>query len=416
MKSDFIAPQDNHAMTALARLLLPAILKAEHLEVRPTPNFINLMRRLNGQNAVLMYNHSDRCDPVVSFTLTRDCHQDFWYLAARELFAQEFGFRGWFLRNCGAYSVVRGDPPDVESARKTISLIVEGKRKLVEFPEGDVSGRDDHILPLKEDGLNNLFAAQKQLALEEKPLFVVPAAIYYQIAEYSWQLSECIERLEKVLGLPLDNPAVEARINRLLSMTLEHLERHYGMGVANNERFDRRISRLCHHIITSVAAFAGLPAIHQNFPTLSVMLYTVRGQLRTKHTNHPCNCNYCQRLLASARKVPASCLKELDRAQQLLILQSTLDQRPVTPEVIWRILDRLELELTGKITPKGQRIAWVHATEWVDLSEYMPDYEESAERTIITMSHIIRSAMSNALKQVKSGQPRREEALLVPLA
>lgn len=414
MKADFIAPVDNRAMTAFTRLLLPAVLNSERLAVKPTPNFINLIRRLNGRNAVIMFNHSDRCDPIVAFALTKDCHQDFWYLAARELFDQEFGLRGLILQNCGAYSVVRGDPPDAASASATVSQIVEGKRKLVEFPEGDVSGRDDQILPLKEDGLHNLFAAQAQLGNE--PLFVVPAAIYYQIAEYSWELTDCIERLERDLGLVLDNPGVEARITRLIATVLEHLERRYGLDVRNTEPFHRRIGRICHHLISAVAAFAGLPALQQSHPNLSGMLYTVRGQLRNKYKDHDrnCACKYCRQLGTTARKIPALCVKELDRAQQLLILQSTLEVRPITPEIIWRILDRLEYEITGKFTPKAQRIAWVHATEWVELSEYLPDYENTPEQTVITVAYLVRLAMESALKQVKSGYPKGEEALLVP--
>src|SRR4029453_13717614 len=212
--SDFKPPLDNSAVLSLAKALLPLALHMEQLDVRASAHCLTTIRRLPGQTVILA-NHSDCSDPTTFFTLAKLSGEDFYYLAARELFDQDFGLRGWLLQNCGAYSVIRGEPPDLESKENTISLIVEGRRKLVMFPEGDVSGQDDLIYPLKEDGIRNLFEAQKR-RLEKsanEPVFLLPVAAYYQVTDDALKdMERCISRLQAQLGIPVQSGALASKV------------------------------------------------------------------------------------------------------------------------------------------------------------------------------------------------------------
>src|SRR5581483_5323170 len=161
LMNNLIPPKENPAVTAAAKLALPLFLRWQKLQVIPSSDAIKTIRRLHGQQCVLLLNHPDRFDPVIAFALSKLTGEDFYYLSARELFDKKLA--GWFLQNCGAYSVIRGFPEDAASKELTIQLMMEGSRKLIEFPEGDVTGNDDHIFPLKQDGLRNMLEAQRRL-------------------------------------------------------------------------------------------------------------------------------------------------------------------------------------------------------------------------------------------------------------
>jgi hypothetical protein len=90
--------------------------------------------------------------------------------------------------------------------------------------------------------------------------------------------------------------------------------------------------------------------------------------------------------------------KDLDRAEQLLILASTLENREFSPEVAWRILDRLELELTGKTTAKGHRTAWIDASEPIDLSTLYSEFEINEKSAITKVDTLVRAALFNSMQ------------------
>ncbi len=71
------------------------------------------------------------------------------------------------------------------------------------FPEGDVTGRDDVISPLKKDGIRNIFEAQeKSLKIDpQRAVHVIPTAIYYQVHEDAWQpLKELLGQAGRLSG------------------------------------------------------------------------------------------------------------------------------------------------------------------------------------------------------------------------
>lgn len=121
--SDFIQPTTNPLILSLVKAMVPIVLKLEKLEVRPSEHCIEVVKSTKDSPVVLAVNHIDRCDPSVVASLSLKCQEDFYYLAARELFDENLGLRGWLMQNSGVYSVIRGTPEDKESKAETISLI-----------------------------------------------------------------------------------------------------------------------------------------------------------------------------------------------------------------------------------------------------------------------------------------------------
>lgn len=402
--ADFLAPKPNFLTLGLVKMAMPFLLSAEKLEVRPSEHCLSLIRAVQNTPAVLAVNHIDRCDPSVVATLSTRCGEDYYYLAARELFDENYGLRGALMQGSGVYSVIRGKPEDIESKVKTIELIAEGRQKLVMFPEGDVTGRDDEIQPLKVDGIANLFEAQRRSLLgdQRKPVEIIPVAIYYEACANTQQpLKDCLGRLEYFLNLPTWPGPVEARIQAVLHGMLRQMEEHYG-APSDSKNSDDRIEKLCHFIISAVANVTGSQSLEDS--SIHNYLYSVRGKLtRLKGTMIDSGYEYRfdDYLRKGTHERLESCVNDLERVQNLLILESTLQQRPANLDVTWRVIDRLELLITGRTTAKGNRIAHIEAGMPISLLGSMVDYHIHNKRTIEKTELTLRASMQSVLDQLK---------------
>jgi hypothetical protein len=399
--SDFKPPVDNLLVLSFAKAAHPLALHTEQIDVRASARCITTIRRLPGQTVILA-NHADRSDPTTFFTLAKLCNEDFYYLAARELFDQNFGFRGWMLQRCGAYSVIRGDPPDQESKEKTISLIAEGKRKLVMFPEGDVSGRDDFIRPLKEDGIHNLFEAQKR-RLERgmnEPVFLLPVAAYYQATDEAIErINRCVSLLEARLAIPTQPGALSTKVHRVAAEVVHHLERYYHAKPGDKSALEKRLRDLCAHVTLTVATLFDIETSTDDDE--ATQLYSVRGKLKDAVYKPDAEiCRYCLQLAQTAEHRTQMSVSDLETMQQLLILASTLEQ-PFTPEAAWRIVDRLEFLVTRRLTGKGRRIVWLEAASPIDLRDFVSEFEKNEAAAVERINHSVREALVTVLQELK---------------
>ncbi len=420
--SEFIAPKPDPITLNIVKAIVPLYLKSENLAVRPSEHCISVIQSQKGIPAVLALNHIDRCDPAVAAMLSTMCGEENYYLAARELFDENFGIRGWLMQHCGVYSVIRGLPEDAESRKATVNLIAEGKHKLVMFPEGDVTGRDDIISPLKKDGIRNIFEAQeKSLRInEQRAVHVIPTAIYYQVHEDAWDpLRSCLAQIEGCLGIVESTAPIEIRIQRAVERMLQRLEANYGVvaekhahgahsSIQHNSTrtslsTNARLVNLCRHIITSVANITGAQVLEN--PSIHVFLYSVRGKLiRMKEVVNDLDGTFDDRLHAETIERLDSCDRDLERVQNLLILASTLHQKPRTLDVLWRIIDRLENLVLGRVSAKGHRTAWIEAGEPISLIRRSRDYRVHPTTAVERAEKRIRAAMQAVLDDLKKPQ------------
>lgn len=424
--SEFIAPKPDPLTLSIVKAIVPLYLKAEKLAVRPTEHCVSVIKSQKDIPAVLALNHIDRCDPAVAAMLSTMCGEENYYLAARELFDENFGFRGWLMQHCGVYSVIRGLPEDADSRKATVNMIAEGKHKLVMFPEWDVTGRDDIISPLKKDGIRNIFEAQeKSLKInEQRAVHVIPAAIYYQAHEDTWEpLRSTLAQIEGCLGLVESTAPIEIRIQRCVERMLQRLEANYGViadkhihgnhsGIQHSSTraalaTNARLVNLCRHIISSVANITGAQVLEN--PSIHVFLYSVRGKLiRMKEVANDLDGSFDDRLHAETIERLDTCTRDLERVQNLLILASTLHQKPRTLDVLWRIIDRLENLVIGRVSAKGHRTAWIEAGEPISLLRRSRDYRVHPTTAVERAEKRIRASMQAVLDQLKK-TPQMDE-------
>lgn len=135
----------------------------------------------------------------------------------------------------------------------------------------------------------------------------------------------------------------------------------------------------------------------------AVLLYGVRAELRK--ATEPCtisHCRYKHKLQESAKSKHEIFVHDLDRAEQLLILASTLESTKFTPEVAWRVLDRLELEVLGKTTPKGHRTAWIDAAPPIDLAPIFQRFEVNEKDGITEIDKQVRRAIFSMMQKMQN--------------
>jgi 1-acyl-sn-glycerol-3-phosphate acyltransferase len=401
----FVPPKPNALVIEFAKAILPLVLQKEHLVVRPSPHCITSIRQLKNVHTVILMNHSDKDDPLSAAFLSKTCGEQFLYLAARELFK---GFLGWFGQHCGVYSVMRGEPEDIESRDATVSLIARGDRKLVMFPEGDVTGRDDEIMPLKVDGLFNMFEAQRKLVNQNKPIFLLPIVAYYEVQDDAIQpLLESVSRLEAKLGLSRQGFSLESRLTHVLADFLEQIEEHYGLNSGREFPPDHRLDQLSRQVTKSIAQYNGIDIDDEM--SEHAILYCVRGHIeRMMCGESAAATDYAATLEARALRRAQNCLADLCTMQQLLILSSTLQQH-FTLESAWRILDRLEAIVLGRTFPKGNRMAWIDSAQPVSLLDFWGTFESDPHRATRMVDRRVRTVLNDTLHRLRE---RRQLTLI----
>ncbi len=380
-------------------MILPTILRTYDLEVRASVSCVKALDRLKGASTVVLLNHSDRFDPLCVFALSKFAGEDFHYLASREQFDGWMGVKKWCLQRCGAYSVLRGQPEDSASREMTISLITEGRKKLVMFPEGDVSGRDDAILPLKKDGIRNMLAAQHRIIQSgnQRPVFLLPMAIYYDVCSDAVpELNNCLDNIERHLHLPLMQGAFEPRITRVVTNMLDGLSAHYGVQLRGGT-LDQKLLDLCNRVSSLIAFSNGIKIESSSDPM--VVLHSVRGNIwRMIYSADSAADQYRKKLMDEARKRGRAFIKDLDRLEQLFILAHALQQYEFSLELAWRVIDRLEMEITGTTTNKGHRIARFEAAPEISLLEFA---DHATEQAVQLVDQHARVAIYKALQHSK---------------
>jgi hypothetical protein len=358
----FIPPGNNSLISNSAKLLLPAALKKEHLKVRISPYCKDLLRKLSGSHVVLLLNHADKYDPLVTFALSKESNEEFYYLAAREQFDPPGSFRGWLMQQCGAYSVIRGNPEDMDSRQTTALLIEKARRMLVMYPEGDITGRNDRIMPFKKDGMNNILTAQKNLPADI-PVWLVPIALFYQVHPYRPSaFNKSILAIENKLGMPASdsNQSLQRRILALIEKLINNLENIFGLTHAALLNAEERLTSICKEGIIKMRIRAGLEP--DDSDSAALMLYNLRNNLFRPYWAN----EQRSRDLELPHQLYAT---QLDRFQQLLILSSTLAQ-PFSIDIAWRILDRLETLVLGKNLAKGQRVVHIDVAVPINALNY----------------------------------------------
>lgn len=401
--SDFRPPIDNPIVMALIHLILPLELWRARITVQVVGNGLERLKALRGKRTVIVSNHGDQYDPAVMFTLSSMLHEDFHFIAARECFDWGHGAVGWLFQNLGCYSVARGEA-DVESFKMTRKLLVNGKRKLVMFPEGEVTRQEDLVLPLRRGAIRMFFEAQEELKKQYpgEELYVQPIGIRWRYRDDIVPvLAACMTRIEHQLRIVPPSRHLIDRVE-FASMTMAQiLEQEYNAPPHPERPFESRIIKLREHVLRSMAValntelqegadhlvwFRQLDVALNNFITANMSQQSA----------------FRKRLHKQLSEKVERMRNDLIRMQHLIGIMENLPFHPIkaTPERLANRIDKIEREVLGCVSYKGVQLAEIGVGGPISLLDYLQEYEENRDATVDKMTEKIHGAIQGIVDKL----------------
>jgi 1-acyl-sn-glycerol-3-phosphate acyltransferase len=132
-----------------------------------------------GDSVLITPNHADHADCFVTYELSRRLGRPFTYMAAYQIFT---GLARWVLPRVGVFSVDR-EGADLSAYKAAVSLLAEGSRPLVIFPEGEIYRVAERVTPLREGAFAIALSAARKLEGTGRRVWVVPVGLCYRFLD-----------------------------------------------------------------------------------------------------------------------------------------------------------------------------------------------------------------------------------------
>ena len=407
----FKSPKRNPLVIELCKYILPIWLKnKEHLSIKVIGSETNLAKFSKCKRALVLLNHPDRQDPFVVSQLAKQMHEDFNCIVARECFDWDGGWRGWLFQSLGCYSVARGKP-DFHSVATTKKLLREAHRKLIVFPEAEITADDNKVHDLHNAIFHIALSVQAEISAAttitlEEPVFIIPAAIKFSLdSELDVAVSNTLKAIERKLGLKhgIDQNSY-SRIAAVVNAYLTRVIDAYGF-----QKPEGTAGRLAEFAATEILRKIARTNNNNNNTDstgeISAIerLYATRNQLPGNPSK-----------LMSVAAIPnsfhcagfqkPSLSSDLERVERLLIMQRMLEHSSSEIQSC-RILDFIECELFGVITAKGWQSCVVEIGEPIAVSNFLHLFAESKENGVECLSQHFKEKLQAMLNSTSLTMP-----------
>ncbi|MGK7951938.1 MAG: 1-acyl-sn-glycerol-3-phosphate acyltransferase [Xenococcaceae cyanobacterium] len=246
----FYPPKLNPVFTRLVQSIsYVSAYYAYKVELEVAAEDIAKIKAIEDNRIVYLPNHPTLDDGVVLFMLSARLGQLFHYIVAKEAFK---GWMGKFLQLIGAYSIKRG-LGDRASISQTLELLQQPKSRLVIFPEGGCSYKNDTVMPFRSGAIQLPFSAMSQLVKKEgniPDLYLVPVSIKYRYTKpMNWVIEKSLTRLEEALNIKANTTEFYPRLRAIAKQILINIEAEYGLKRIKgdwNQRIEQLKDRILH--------------------------------------------------------------------------------------------------------------------------------------------------------------------------
>jgi 1-acyl-sn-glycerol-3-phosphate acyltransferase len=410
---DFRPPLDTPLLIKTVKVVMPWLLKmkAGGTEILLAPGALERYQKVAGQRGMMCPNHSNRVDPAVMFTFSTMVHEDFNYVAARETFDWDHGINGWFLQHMGAFSVVRG-AADRESFKMTRKIIAGGKKKLVLFPEGEISRQNDTLMPLESGAAQLSFWAVEELhktlgceIADLPPIYLTPVALKYT---FKGDVRPAIDRTLSALELRLNikntnsNEAFYARLQKIAGALLDTLEAEYSLKSATGATMNERVQLLRRHILQSVSS-----QLHVKLPDSIKEIEAVRTLRNTMddfvYIDEGPMSEYQKKVHDEKSAIVKSLYRDLDRIVNFIVIYQGYVQEQNTQERFTDVLERMESEIIGgDPSIKGGRRIYVDIGESINVCARYAQYKKEKRLVLNEVTDDVGRQISQMLVNMDS--------------
>jgi 1-acyl-sn-glycerol-3-phosphate acyltransferase len=376
--------------------------------VVPVDGAVERFKKLGGKRALICPNHANRHDPMTMFTFSRLAGEDFNFIAAREVFDWDNGLNGWWLQHLGCYSVVRG-AADRESFKTTKRLLCEGKKKLVLFPEGEISRQNDTLMPLESGAAQMTFWALDELVKQNKDapipdMVVVPMALKYTYADdVKPALSHTLRELEARLAIKPEGgeEALYPRLRKVAETLLATLESEYDVKPAAGATLNERVVALRSFILQNVARQLNCE-IQSGARQLESVRILRNAMDDFIYSDDHDGSDYQRKIHDEKAAVVRGLYNDLNRVVNFIAIYDGYLSENLTQERFSDILDRLETEIMRHREPsfRGARRVLVDVGKPVDMTKLYKDYKKDKRATTQKVTDQLFAEMSRMLVEL----------------
>ncbi len=381
----FRPPKRNPLVISICKRIISAQLrtKLKVTDVDIGDDDLNTLRGLLGKRCLLLPSHSGGFEPYVILYLSELLKTDFNYLAAMEAFEQS-PFMGWVMPRLGAYSIIRG-APDRPSFQMTKKLLVEAKRWLVIFPEGQTVWQNDTVMPFQQGVTQIAFKALEEATGTDgdASLFCVPIAIKYAYLEnMDREIDASLARLESQLFAEDDVPPQDSydRLHRISLALLKANERKHGVSPEEDAGFDNRIQQMKTRVVSQIEQKLGVTPRHDQ-----VLLDRIRTLFNTVDRitqEEPGPRPYEQKLMRERQQEAHDLYNDLWRVLQFIAIYGDYVTEFTTVERFMDVLCLLEMEVFGERRMWGPRQALFKVGAPVDLKDHLEAYRANKRNEV----------------------------------
>jgi len=399
----FKEPRPNKIVIAFAKMILPFWLKfKEHLTIDILCSQANRKTFALSKRAVILLNHPDRQDPFVIVKLASDMREEVYCIAARECFDWDNGWRGWLFQRLGCYSVARGKA-DFHSIATTEKILRDGRRKLVIFPEAEITADENTVHDLHKAIFHVLLNVQSELppadaASVEKSVQIFPAAIKLAlVGDLTDAVAVPLHKIESRLALnPPASTDVLQRIDQVVDAYLSLVLRTYDCAKPDS-KLEQLAEETSIFLLQKIELRLGASIDADLSPTDK--LYALRNMAEQKID--AASVAIVPDVFHCAGVPKSSLRSDFERVERLLILQRMLQHQSSEIQRC-RILDFIESELFGTISAKGQQSCKVELGQAIAVASFVDKYVQVKEDGVAALSEDFRVKLQ---QMVAAGSP-----------
>lgn len=345
---------------------------------------------------VVVINHGDRQDPLVVVALAKHLHETFYILVAREVFDWYHGALGWLFQKLGCYSVNRG-VADFRSIHTTNQILAHSHRKLIVFPEAEITGYEESVHELNSSFIHLLLESQENIARKEPEhsIWVVPIGVSYQLkTSLEKSVSRLLRKIERHLHIGrLKNMDLRARVFAAVDKIVQDLSKSYHCANFEDESRVEKVRLLARHICERIASYEQIKCEH--LKSEEKLMYFLRNHLVNALAKSKAGATSNEQSLSlETAKTYSKFLKDLDRVERLSILHRLLRRRSSEIQVC-RIMDFLEAETTGRMTKKGWQCASIFIGKPIEVLPYLEPIRQAKALQLKSSASSFVKACSN---------------------
>lgn len=405
----FRPPKRSRLVIALCKRFLPFVIrrKLKVTQIEIGDDDLEKLRALRSKRCLLMPSHSGGFEPHIILYLSKLLGDDYNYLAAMEAF-EKSPIIGWIMQRIGAYSIIRGTT-DRPSFQMTKQLLVDAKRWLVIFPEGQTVWQNDTVIPFQQGVVQLAFKAYEAAVKQDESasLFCVPISIKYAyLKDMRSHRDASLERLESRL-FPSDSMAPEMpneRLRRIGKAVLIANEKSHNVKPDEDASFDDRLQMMKETIIRRIERKLELtPRAGQSLLDRTHALFNAVDRIVYEE---PQASEYEQKLANERQQAARDLYDDLWRVLQLVAIYDGYVRELMTVERFMDVLGLLEMEVLGERRIWGPRKAMVRVGDCVDLRDHFSTYKADKRGVIQQVTLAVESQVRQMLSTLADSAKR----------